>query len=141
MRHVFFGIVFLTFSTIAYGQQNGSSQPTTVFDQNPRYMESQEKASRMIDSLTRWEGVTLQHTYKAYDWREYKAAKKQQRREWRHEERMNDYYYYPNAYPYGNYNYYPGYYRSYPYSNFRFNYGNGGWRGGSRWSVGVGYHW
>ena len=139
MKKLFYVIAFLGVPILTYAQQSPAA------DQNPRYQESQDRYSKMADSLVKWHGVTLQQTYKAYDWREARAERRKQRREWRHQERMvNGYDYgwggYYNGYydnfGYGSYynnyrnNYYPGYY---PYSNYH-NRVNG-------WSVGVGFGW
>lgn len=84
-------------------------------DQNPRYMESQQRYMRMADSINTWHGTTPQETYKAIDFlvdkREAREARKAYRRELRMERARwnNDFYY-----GYGGYynNYYPGSYRS-----------------------------
>lgn len=117
-----------------------SSSYTTVFDQNPRFRESLDHYSKMIDSLVLWEGVTIQHTYKAYDWREARTARRQQRRQWRHEEEMNRRYYYndyywPDYYP-GRRGYYytPNY--SYPYYNPYYNRYSPRWK---RFDFGRGF--
>lgn len=92
----------------ASAQQSGLAP-----DQNPRYRESQEKYYKIADSLISQHGTTVQNTYKAYDWYEAKLERRRQRREWRHEERMNGYYgdFYPSLSlgfgynPFGGYNY------------------------------------
>ncbi|UCJ08806.1 hypothetical protein KTO58_06340 [Chitinophaga pendula] len=71
----------------SFGQQ--FAQAGTEDIQNPRYAESQARYMKMSDSLTRTLSVTSQETYKAYDWYEAKLERRQQRREWRHLERMN----------------------------------------------------
>lgn len=108
-------------------------------DQNPRYKESQNKYIPMADSLNRQQGTTVQNTYKAYDWYTARQERRQQNREWRHQERMYG----------GYYNYSPGwsvysgysspYYSS--YGNYGYGYGNrwGGW--GGRGNFGFGYGW
>lgn len=54
-------------------------------DQNPNYMRSAEKYAEKSDELTANQGETIQQTYKAYDWREFKAEQKQQRIDRRYE--------------------------------------------------------
>ncbi|MBK7885038.1 MAG: hypothetical protein IPJ81_15590 [Chitinophagaceae bacterium] len=54
-----------------------------VADQNPQYMQSQNKYMAMADSLTAWHATTLQNTYKAYDFFEAKAERKAERRDFR----------------------------------------------------------
>ncbi len=86
-------------------------------DQNPRYKESQERYYKSADSLNSQHGTTIQNTYKAYDWYEAKLERRRQRREWRHEERMNGYY--DDYTPYLSFDY------SYsPFGRSRYNYGN-----------------
>lgn len=48
-------------------------------DQNPNYMNSAEKYAAQADELTVSQSTTVQDTYKAYDWREAKAEKKEAR--------------------------------------------------------------
>ncbi len=54
-------------------------------DQNPNHAISAEKYAQQADVLTASQSTTVQDTYKAYDWREYKAEKKQERRDRRYE--------------------------------------------------------
>jgi len=95
------------YASTACAQQTGLAP-----DQNPRYQESQDRYLMVADSLTSQQGTTVQDTYKAYDWYEAKLERRAQRRNWRHEERMNNSYYsdfYPSLsfgssyYPYGGY--------------------------------------
>ena len=122
-------LLALPFITLAQIKYSGND------DQNSRYRESQERYSKMTDSLVQWHGMTLQQTYKAYDWYEARQARRQQRREWRHERIMthgyNNGFYYNGYYPYG--------YDNYRYNNYypSINYGQP-WNG---WSVGVGFGW
>lgn len=135
MKKIFYAAILLVLPAMTY------SQETIVFDQNPRYKESLDRYLKMVDSLTAWHGITIQNTYKAYDWREAREERRKQRRAWRHEERMNRGYYndysYPDYYPYGGGRYYtPNY--SYPYYNHYANpYGNH-WR---RFDFGLGFTW
>ncbi|MFN8405966.1 MAG: hypothetical protein U0X71_00605 [Sphingobacteriaceae bacterium] len=140
MKKLFYLIILLALSVTVYSQ---SVTPSTVFDQNPRYKESLERYSKMIDSLISWHGITIQHTYKAYDWREARDARREQRKLWRHEERMNrsyyNDYYWPDYYPYRGYNYYYPNYR-YPYYNPYYNPYGPRWRR-YHFGVGMGYSW
>ena len=78
-------LFFLPFAlTQANAQQNGLAP-----DQNPRYKESQERYIKQTDSLSNTEGITLQQTYKAYDWYEARLERRQQNREWRHQQNFN----------------------------------------------------
>ncbi|MEO3406314.1 hypothetical protein AAFN85_20535 [Mucilaginibacter sp. CAU 1740] len=124
------------FSGVVSAQQQTALLP----DQNPRYAESQYKYARMADTLNRLHGVTIQNTYKAYDWYEAKLERRQQNRQWRHEERMNGYNdYSPSWGLYGGYSYSP--YLNYGWGNrWGGNYG-GRWGWGGRTSIGVGFGW
>lgn len=117
------------YTTIAKAQQIALVQ-----DQNPRYRESERKYARVADTLNSQHGTTIQNTYKAYDWYEARQERRQQNREWRHEERLNG----------GYYDYTPswGYYGNYasPFNYGNYGYGNR-WGGRGRFSVGVGYGW
>ncbi|MFD2865290.1 hypothetical protein [Mucilaginibacter antarcticus] len=115
-----------------------NAQSGLLADQNPRYMESQAKYTAMADTLTALQGTTVQKTYKAFDWYQDKLERRQQRREWRHQEVMS------GAYSYPSWGLYSGY--SSPYGNFGYGYGlgsqwgrNGFW--GPRASIGFGYNW
>ena len=110
MKNLFYVAILLVLPTMSYSQPN-----STASDQNIRYKESQDRYAKMIDSLVSWHGVTLQNTYKAYDWYEARQARRQQRRAWRHEERMANGYYYDNYY-----NNYDSYYNNAYYSNYRY---------------------
>jgi hypothetical protein len=123
--------------TVLCGLYSGivSAQQTTLLvDQNPRYRESQFKYSQGADSLNSLHGTTIQDTYKAYDWYEAKLERRQQNREWRHQERMNGYFDYTPSW-----GLYDNYYS--PSINFGFGnrWGRGGW--GGRSSIGVGFGW
>lgn len=70
----------------------------TVADQNPNYMQSQEKYVKIKDSLLKESNTTIHNTYKAYDWYEAKMERREMRRQNRHLRRMasaysNNYYY------------------------------------------------
>ncbi|MBO9636036.1 MAG: hypothetical protein J7578_23235 [Chitinophagaceae bacterium] len=96
-------------------------------DQNPRYMESQQRYMRMADSINAWHSTTPQETYKAIDYlqdkRDARAARKAFRRELRMERARwnNDFYYgYGGYYNYNNY--YP-----HSYYGYRSNWNNYFW--------------
>lgn len=126
------------FANVAKAQQ-GKLLP----DQNPRFMESQAKYTAMADTITALQGTTAQNTYKAFDWYQDKLERRQQRREWRHQEIMSGAY----SYPSWGLGVYSGY--SYPFNNWGYGFNNG-W-GGNRWgrggwwgpraSVGFGFGW
>lgn len=110
-----------------------AQQATLVADQNPRYMESEAKYTRVADTLTSSQGTTIQNTYKAYDWYEARQERRQQNREWR----ANSYYdYSPTWGLYGSYGF-P--YSGYGYGN-RWGYGGYG-RGRGRVGIGFGFGW
>ena len=100
-------------------------------DQNPNYEKSMRKYMLKKDSLTMAQGTTVQETYKAFDWVEWKRSQKELRRERRHELRMARasaprYYSNPYSYPYSNYPYYPRrhhqYYNPYYYTPYAMFY-------------------
>lgn len=115
---------------------NGWSQ-TQDPDQNPNYKISQDKYAEKADDLNSTQGTTIQDTYEAFDWTEYKTQKKQNRKDNRYNRRVMKYQYryYNNSYNncnsgyynYGNYNngyYNNGYYNGGYYNN-PYNYSNG----------------
>ncbi len=91
-------------SLFAYQAVAQSSVP----DQNPNYRVSLEKYMMKKDSLLSFEGTTVQDTYKAFDWYEAKQERKEQRRLFRHQERMERAKYSQYYTPYYN-NYWGGY--------------------------------
>jgi hypothetical protein len=103
------------------------SQTGLAEDQNPNYLVSQAKYSRMADSINTWHGTTPQETYKAIDpyadELEYRATRKAFRRQLRLERARYGYYdynydyNYPGYYGYNNYGY--NYYRPYGYYGYR----------------------
>lgn len=130
-------IAGLLFGSLYSGIVNAQQTSTATPDQNPRYRESERRYARSADSLNRQHGTTIQNTYKAYDWYEAKQERRQQNRQWRHEERMNGYYDYTPAWSvYGSY----APYNSWGYGNRWGGYG-GRWGGRSRIGVGVGFGW
>lgn len=77
-----------------------------ITDQNPACQESRQHYMLLSDSLTQTHGTTVQQTYKAYDFLQLKQEKKDQRREWRQERRMQravfgDTHYYRPFHSYG----------------------------------------
>ncbi|MES2808737.1 MAG: hypothetical protein V4619_08945 [Bacteroidota bacterium] len=129
-------IIALLLTAGLYNGDVSAQQSRLLPDQNPRYMESQAKYAAMADTLTSLQGTTVQNTYKAFDWYQDKLERRQQRREWRHQEIMSGAYSYPSWSLYGGY--------SYPYSNWGYGWGNqwshnGFW--GPRASIGFGYNW
>ena len=107
------------------------SQNMLAEDQNPNYMISQAKYTKMADSINQLHGTTPQETYKAIDYLVDKREAREQRRAFRRELRMerarNGYYY--NDYNYG-YDYNP-YYNNYnyyrPYYGYRSRWNNVFW--------------
>jgi len=123
----------------------GVAQEQLAPDQNPNYKRSQEKYMAQSDSLIASEGQTLQRTYQAIDEfhlkKRQRQARKQQKREWKHEERMARYsnpgYRYSGNY--GNYGYNNGYgYNPYGYNNPYGGYNGGGYYGGTNWGNVIG---
>ncbi|RXK80797.1 hypothetical protein [Filimonas effusa] len=77
-------------------------------DQNPQYMQSQQKYMGIKDSLLAGSNTTIQDTYKAYDFYQARLERRAQRRANRYEVRRlmaeNSWYapgYYNNGYNYG----------------------------------------
>ncbi len=108
-------------------------------DQNPNYLISQNKYMQLKDSLQGNMNVTVQQTYKAYDWYEAKLERKQNRIQNRNERRLysnyQDYGYYNGFNNYGYNNYYGNYNYGYRnrYNNF-WNYRPSiGYRTGNWW--------
>ncbi len=95
------GLVLLGLGMFIGGSVQAQSQNP---DQNPNHHISAEKYAQQADVLLQNQGETIQATYKAYDWTEHKAEKKQARIDRRHELRMERARYNPYAY-YGPYNY------------------------------------
>ena len=96
-------------------------------DQNPDYMVSQAKYMGMADSINSMHGETIQETYKAIDWMADRQQRREDRRAFRRQLRLErakyGWYYndYSNYYP--TYSYYPRYSGNYwynynPYHNY-----------------------
>ncbi len=85
----------------------------TVPDQNPNYKISADKYDSLSAELLQNQGETIQDTYKAYDWTEHKAEKKQARIDRRQELRLARWdgggFYQPYYYDQMGYNYNYGY--------------------------------
>jgi rSAM-associated Gly-rich repeat protein len=115
---------------------HGLAQEQLAPDQNPNYKRSQEKYMATSDSLIASEGQTIQRTYQAIDEfhlkKRQRQARKQQKREWKHDERMARYSNPGYNRGYSNGGYYGGYNNGgyYPYGNS--GYG-GGYYGGTNW--------
>lgn len=91
---------------------------TLAPNQNPNYAVSRDKYMRLADSLTRWHSTTLQDTYAAPDWYEQKLQRREDRRDFRRQlrlERARYYRSYSDYYGYQPYRYdghrYQRYYR------------------------------
>jgi hypothetical protein len=85
---------------------------TLLPGQNPNYAVSRDKYMRLSDSLNRWHSTTLQETYAAPDWYEQKMQRREDRREFRQQLRLERArYYWDNSQYYG--------YRPYRYDGYR----------------------
>ncbi len=104
-------------------------------DQNPNYQVSQQKYADKADEINKTQGQTIQDTYTAFDWTEYKAQKKQDRKDSRYNRRQMKYQYY-RPYGYNNGGYYNngynnnGYYNNGYYNNGYNNYNSPYYGGG-----------
>lgn len=130
-----------------------TAQTSLAPDQNPNYMVSQMKYTKMADSINSLHSTTPQETYKAIDYladkQEARAARRAFRRELRLERARYGGWDYDYGY-YNNYNNYPGYYNyNYNYYRpYRGYYGNN-WRNNYWWNsafplatgIGLGYWW
>src|SRR5690606_3654130 len=86
-----------------------NAQKIESADQNPNFNRSLQRYVRLSDSLLRYQGATIQQTYKAYDWYQAREERRALRRERRHLERManpyyNDWYYPSIGFGYYGYN-------------------------------------
>lgn len=104
MMKAIFSVLGIMLACIVSAQ----SQHVLAPDQNPEYMQSQNKYIKIKDSIIARENTTAQQTYKAYDWYVEKVERRNQRREFRREIRL------ANACNYSNY-----------YNDYGFGYGNG----------------
>lgn len=85
---------------------------TLLPDQNPNYAVSRDKYMRLADSLTRLHGTTQHDTYAAPDWYEQKLQRRDDRREFRRQLRLERARYDWDDVPYYGH-------RSYPYHHYR----------------------
>ena len=112
---------------LAYATTANAQKSELVPDQNPRYMESQQKYGILSDSLTRDQGTTVQDTYKAYDWYQAREEKRALRRERNYQLSLaNPYYNYSQPYysiGFGSYGY--GHRHGYGWGLSRSWYGRG----------------
>lgn len=78
-------------------------------DQNPNYLQSQEKYTRLKDSLLIYSNTTPQQTYEAFDWYQDKLNRRTERRSYRRQYQWS----YPSFrysnYGWNQYNYYDPY--------------------------------
>lgn len=84
-------------------------------DQNPNYLQSQEKYTKLKDSLLIYSNTTAQQTYKAFDWYQDKLDRKNSRRAYRRQSQWN---YNPFGYTNYGWNQY-GFYDPYRYGSPR----------------------
>lgn len=82
-----------------------NAQTVTLPDQNPNYLQSQNKYMGVKDSLLVYSNTTIDQSYKAYDFYQARLERRQQRRDRRYNIRMTraENSYYP-SYNYGGYN-------------------------------------
>jgi len=109
---------FLTLYILLFiGAGHVVAQDSLENDQNPAYMNSLVKYSAASDSLLASQGTTVQQTYKAYDWYQAREERRALRRERRHQERLNNPYYYDYWFPSIGYSYGFNNWGWYPYHN------------------------
>ena len=113
-----------TFGIVASLSTSAFAQTELVADQNPNFQKSQDKYTKIADSVNKWHSTTLQETYKAIDYLEDKRIAKEKRQAFRRELKLaramrGDRYYYYSPYQ-SNQPYYR--YRSY-YNPYRNRYG------------------
>lgn len=122
-------VLFFAGISAACAQQPDFYQVNT--DQNPHYMQSQQKYMLAKDSLLAYSNATAQDTYKAYDFYEARQERRALRRERRYNVRMTSAQYscYP-AYGYGNYGYTPWYNGLYGAFMPSIGFRTGNWRFG-----------
>lgn len=93
--------------SLSYSSAVHAQNTSLVPDQNPNYQISRSKYLQLADSLTRTQGITVQNTYKAYDWYTAREERRALRRERNHLERLYSPSYYPSSYfNFGYSNYY-----------------------------------
>lgn len=125
MFRIFTTMLAVCATISSFAQQANTLAP----DQNPNYMVSQLKYTNVKDSLLVYSNTTAQETYKAYDWREARDERRNERRAYKREANLLNSYYTPSYVNYGwnnnGYGSYNNYYNSY------YNRGRG------RWSWGI----
>jgi hypothetical protein len=77
--------LLLVFTTILY---TANAQSQFVSDQNPNYTLSQQRYTKVLDSLETTMNTTIQNTYKAYDWYEAKLEKQENKMKARYKIRL-----------------------------------------------------
>ncbi len=100
VRFLIFLLVLANSSAFAQSTTGG-----LVADQNPNYLQSQNKYMMLKDSLIASENTTIQQTYKAYDWYQARLDNRNARRENRRAVRLaraNNMGGFYDYYPYGN---------------------------------------
>ncbi|WP_256011070.1 hypothetical protein [Desertivirga xinjiangensis] len=107
---------------LIFGMCVANAQEGAVEDQNPNYLISQKKYIENADSIKLMIASTAETLYVPYDPDAAKHARRQQRREWRHQERMV-----PDNYYYGG-------------SGWNLGFGYNWFNNGSRWNNWGGYH-
>lgn len=115
-------VLLTTALLTAWGFTTVNAQETLAVDQNPAFAVSRAKYMAVADSINQWHGITHQQTYKAFDWYEQKMERRNDRRQFRRDLRMerakrSGYYRYN-----GNRSYYNPYYQNRRYNNSWFNW-------------------
>ncbi|MFN4006622.1 MAG: hypothetical protein ACK4HE_03825 [Chitinophagaceae bacterium] len=80
--------LYLTLMLLGLYMFQAKAQNGLVSDQNPNYMVSQAKYTKMADSLTANMGTTVHNTYKAFDWYEAREERHTERRNQRYQRRL-----------------------------------------------------
>ncbi|MBX9734133.1 MAG: hypothetical protein K2X37_08715 [Chitinophagaceae bacterium] len=120
-----FIIAALTLGIGSFGQSTSSLLP----DQNPNYLASQEKYTKIKDSLLFYSNTTIQDTYKAYDWYQARIERRNNRRVARWDRnRWNDPWAYNRPLNWGYYN-----------NGFGINNGWNNWGWNNPWNGGWGF--
>lgn len=79
---------FTLFAAALISSSMATAQTDLAPDQNPRHGESLSKYTRIADSLNALHGTTIQNTYKAYDFMEARAERRDERRNFRRQLRL-----------------------------------------------------
>lgn len=106
MKNLYFAIfVFCIYSNV--------SAQNILADQNPQYQISQAHYAAISDSMNALQSLTLQNTYKAYDWFEARQEKKNSRIAYKRNLKLEQA---KNSYNLQRFGYYHSWgYNSYPY--------------------------